>query len=94
MVASAKSLLKASTLRKAQTNKRNLSSSFSLTWGHKIGHNSAVGGHIKFWLHPSCSSHDSASDEISVIDIKKIADRTVEAELDFNEKQAMLFIAL
>ena len=48
---------------------------------------------MNFWLRPSCSSRDSASDKISVIDIKKMADRAVEAELDFNEKQAALFIA-
>ena len=39
------------------------------TWGHKIGHNSAVVGRTEFCWHPSCSSRDSASDEISVIDI-------------------------
>ena len=61
--------------------------------GHKIGHNSAVVGRTKLWLHPSCSSRDSASDKISVIDIKKMADCAVKAELDFNEKQAALFIA-
>ena len=43
---------------------------FSLTWGHKIGHNSAVVGPTEFWSRPFCSSRDSASDEILVIDIK------------------------
>ena len=48
---------------------------------------------MKIWLHPSCSSRDSAPDEISVIDIKKMVDHAVEAQLDFDEKQAALFIA-
>ena len=39
------------------------------TWGHKIGHNLAVVGRTEFCWRPSCSSRDSASDEISVIDI-------------------------
>ena len=62
------------------------------TYGHKIDHNSTI-GRTEIWLHPSCSSRDSASDELSVIDIKKMADHAVEAELDFDEKQAALFIA-
>ena len=63
------------------------------TWDHKIGHNrpslvvrSSAGVHLvphvilhlmKYWL--------------SIF--KKMADRAVEAELDFDEKQAALFIA-
>ena len=64
-----------------------------ITQGHKISHNSAVVGCTEFSLCPSCSSHDSASDEISVIDIKKMADRVVKAKLDFDEKPAALLIA-
>ena len=41
-----------------------------VTWGLKIGRNSAVVHPTVFPLHPFCSSRDSASDEISVIDIK------------------------
>ena len=40
------------------------------TWGHKISHNSVVIDPTEFWLRPSCSSRDSASVEILVIDIK------------------------
>ena len=40
------------------------------TWGHKNGHNAAVVGRTNFWSRPFYSSRDSASDEISVIDIK------------------------
>ena len=36
-----------------------------------MGHNSAVVGRTEIWLRPSCSSRDSASDKISVIDILK-----------------------
>ena len=63
------------------------------TQGHKIGHNSVVVGRTEFCWRPSCSSRDFASDEISVIDIKKMADCAMKAELDFDEKQAALFIA-
>ena len=45
------------------------------------------------WLRPSYSSRDSTSDEILVVDIKKMVDRAVEAKLDFSEKHAVLFIA-
>ena len=57
-----------------------------------MGHNSAVIGRTEFLLCPFCSSRDFASDEISVIDIKRMADRVVKAELDFNDKQIALFI--
>ena len=63
-----KSPVKASTLRKAQNKQKEPFIVFT-TWGHKIGHNSAVVGRTEFCWHPSCSSRDSASDEISVIDI-------------------------
>ena len=46
-------------------------SSISLTSSHKFGHNSAVVGCTIKCFAPSCSSRDSASDDISVIDIKK-----------------------
>ena len=82
MVASAKISVKSIHPQEGSNKQRNLSSSFHLHRATK----SAV-------THPSCSSCDSASDEISVIDIKKMADRAVEAELDFDEKQAALFIA-
>ena len=88
-----KSPLKASTLRKAQINKRNLSSSFSLHRATKsaitqpsLVVRSSAGVHLvphvilhlmKYWL--------------SIL--KKMADRAVKTELDFNKKQAVLFIA-
>ena len=49
------------------------SSFFLLTSSHKFGHNSAVVGRTIKCFVPSCSSRDSASDDISVIDIKKMA---------------------
>ena len=49
------------------------SSSISLTSSHKFGHNLAVIGRTIKCFDPSCSSCDSASDDISVIDIKKMA---------------------
>ena len=45
------------------------SSPFSPTSPHKFGHNSAILGSIEKWFAPSCSSRDSASGNISVIDI-------------------------
>ena len=42
---------------------------------------------MEIWLRPSCFSRNSASDEISVIDIKKMADRAMEAKLDFDENK-------
>ena len=65
-----KSPIKASTLRKAQTNKKEPFFFLFATWGHKITHNSAVVGPTEFRSRPFYSSRDSASDEISVIDIK------------------------
>ena len=49
------------------------SSSISLISSHKSGHNSAVVGCTIKCFAPSFSSRDSASDDISVIDIKKMA---------------------
>ena len=49
--------------------KQKKSSSISLTSSHKFGHNSAVVDHTIKCFAPSCSSRDSASDDISVIDI-------------------------
>ena len=50
---------------------KKFSSSISLTSSHEFGHNSAVVGRTIKCFAPSCSSRDSASDDISVIDIKK-----------------------
>ena len=38
-----------------------------------MGHNSAIVGSTESWLRPLCSSHDSASDEISVMDMAAVA---------------------
>ena len=45
------------------------SSSFSPTSPYKFSHNSAIVGSIGKWFAPSCSSRDSASGDILVIDI-------------------------
>ena len=88
-----KSPLKASTLRKAQTNKRNLSSSFSLHGAIKsaitqpsLVVRSSAGIHLV----PHVILH-LMKYRLSIF--KNMADRAVEAELDFDKKQAALFIA-
>ena len=44
---------------------------FSFAFLHKIGHNSFIVGLATKWFAPSCSSRDSASGDISVINIFK-----------------------
>ena len=63
---------------------------FFATWGHKIGRNSAVVHPTVFWLHPFCSSRDSASDEVI---LNKNGGRCDESEVYFAENEAVLFIA-
>ena len=74
---------KASILTKAQTNKNSPSSSFLPTSPHKYHHNSIIFGCTENWFAPSCSSRDSASGDILVIDIFKMADDTATTEFDF-----------
>ena len=51
--------------------KGSLSFPFLLASLHKFGHNSIVVFRTTKWFAPSCSSRDSASGDISVIDIFK-----------------------
>ena len=69
MVASAKISVKSIHPQEGSNKQKEPFFILSVTWVHEIGHNSAVVGRTKFWLRPSCSSRDSASDKISVIDI-------------------------
>ena len=48
---------------------------------------------MEIFLLPSYSSHDSASDEISVINIKKMVAGAVNPKFIFAKKEAVLFIA-
>ena len=49
--------------------KKSSFSSISLTPSHKFSHNSAVIGYTIKCFTPSCSSRDSASDDVLIIDI-------------------------
>ena len=51
--------------------KKQKSFPFSFASLHKVGHNSIIVGRTTKWFSPSCSSRDSASGDISVIDIFK-----------------------
>ena len=50
---------------------KSLSFPFSFASLYKIGHNSIIVSRTTKWFAPSCSSRDSASGDISVIDIVK-----------------------
>ena len=68
---------------------KNSPSPFFPTSPHKFGHNSAILGCIEKWFAPSCSSRDSASGNISLIDIFKMAD---DKKTEFNLNVHVIFV--